>query len=117
MGLVLGLGFERLITIDILVYGASLVLEFAALVVLRITEPNLPRPFKVPGGLVGTIFLGIFPTLLLIFSVVSSDHERIFGMNSLWFGITLILAGFVAYAIDQLLQRGRSLKTPGSISD
>src|SRR5205814_6652055 len=32
----LGLGFERLVTIDILLYGASLLLEFAALIVLRL---------------------------------------------------------------------------------
>jgi amino acid transporter len=115
--LCLGLGFERLVTIDILVYGASLVLEFAALVTLRITEPNLPRPFKVPGGLFGAIFLGIFPTLLLIFSVVNSDHERIMGINSLWFGIILILAGFVAYAFDLLLRRNRIVQAPGSMSE
>ena len=44
----LGLGFERLIIIDILLYGASLSLEFVALIVLRIREPELPRPFRVP---------------------------------------------------------------------
>ena len=37
----LGLGFERLVTIDILLYGVSLSLEFVALVVLRIREPEL----------------------------------------------------------------------------
>src|SRR3954466_13593274 len=35
----LNLGFERLVTIDILIYGISLALEFTALVVLRIREP------------------------------------------------------------------------------
>jgi len=48
MGLCLGLGFERLVTIDILLYGASLSLEFVALVVLRIREPELRRPFAFP---------------------------------------------------------------------
>src|SRR6476646_7468982 len=37
----LGLGFERLVTLDILIYGLSLALEFTALVVLRIREPKL----------------------------------------------------------------------------
>ena len=53
MGDVPGAGFERLIIIDILLYGASLSLEFVALVVLRIREPELPRPFRVPGGMFG----------------------------------------------------------------
>src|ERR1700756_4373764 len=45
--LCLGLGFERLVTIDILLYGASLGLEFLALIVLRVKAPNMPRPYKV----------------------------------------------------------------------
>ena len=40
--------------IDVLIYGASLLLEFVALVALRFTEPDLPRPFKVPGGMFGS---------------------------------------------------------------
>src|SRR5262245_37887038 len=47
--LCLGLGFERLVTIDILLYGASLALEFTALVVLRVREHELPRPFCLRG--------------------------------------------------------------------
>ena len=46
--LCLGLGFSRLITLDIMLYGLSLSLEFVTLVVLRIREPNLKREFKVP---------------------------------------------------------------------
>src|SRR2546428_6967442 len=36
----LGLGFERLVTIDILLYGSSLALEFVALAVCPIAEPK-----------------------------------------------------------------------------
>src|SRR5246500_5827259 len=57
--LCLGLGFERLVTLDIILYGASLVLEFVTLVVLRIREPKLKREFRVPGGLPGTIVVGV----------------------------------------------------------
>src|SRR5437660_10625163 len=55
----LGLGFERLVTLDILIYGLSLTLEFVALIVLRIREPHLARPFRVPGGMAGAIAVGI----------------------------------------------------------
>ena len=55
-GRVPGLGFERLVTIDILIYGSSLLLEFIALMVLRVREPNLPRPFRGPGGMSGCDF-------------------------------------------------------------
>jgi len=107
--LCLGLGFERLVTIDVLVYGASLLLEFLALVVLRVTEPDLERPFKVPGGMFGAIFVGVLPTLLLVFFIARGDHEQILGMSSLLFGILLVLAGFLAYAIDAALRRTKAL--------
>jgi len=100
----LGLGFARLVTLDILLYGASLLLEFVALAVLRFREPDLPRPFKVPGGLFGAIAIGIPPVLLLAFSVIRSEHEQIWNMSSFAFGMILIAAGFVAYLINRALK-------------
>ncbi len=97
--LCLGLGFERLVTIDILIYGSSLLLEFVALAVLRFTRPDLPRAFKVPGGKIGAVLLGVCPMLLLGFSVYGSESERIVGMNGLVFGAILIVAGFVVYGV------------------
>ena len=40
--LALKLPFERLISVDLILYGSSLLLEFVALIVLRIREPELP---------------------------------------------------------------------------
>ncbi len=100
----LGLGFARLVTLDILLYGASLLLEFVALAVLRFREPELPRPFRVPGGLFGAIAIGIPPMLLLGFSVVRSEHEQIWNMSSFAFGMILIAVGFVAYFLNHALK-------------
>ena len=102
--LCLGLGFERLVTIDILLYGASLALEFAALVVLRVREPDLPRPFRVPGGMFGAIAVGITPMLLLGFSIVRSESETVLGMSSFAFGMILMAAGVVAYFLNVALK-------------
>jgi amino acid transporter len=98
------LGFERLVTLDILVYGSSLFLEFLALAVLRFTEPTLTRPFKVPGGRFGAIAIGVPPMLLLGFSIARSQHESILGMSSFAFGMILIAAGFVAYALNHAIK-------------
>jgi amino acid transporter len=105
-GLALNIGFERLVTLDIMIYGASLVLEFVALIVLRFREPELKRPFRVPGGWFGAIAVGIPPTLLLGFAVVNSEHEAILGMNAFWFGLILIGAGVVVYAINHAVKPG-----------
>ena len=103
--LCLGLGFERLVTLDIMLYGASLTLEFVTLVVLRIREPRLRREFKVPGGIAGTVLVGVFPTALLTLALVHSDHEQVLGLNGLLFGILMILAGFVVYRATSAVWR------------
>jgi amino acid transporter len=100
----LGLGFERLVTIDILLYGASLSLEFVALVVLRIREPELRRPFRVPGGMFGAVAVGIAPMLLLGFSIVRSQHEQVLGISSFAFGMMLIAAGVLAYVLNHAVK-------------
>jgi amino acid transporter len=102
--LCLGLGFARLVTIDILLYGASLMLEFVALVVLRIREPTLPRAFRVPGGMFGAVAAGVTPMLLLGVSVVRSETEQVLGMSSFAFGLLLIAAGVLAYFLNVALK-------------
>jgi amino acid transporter len=101
-GLSLGLKFDRLIMLDILLYGASLVLEFLALIVLRFREPELPRPFRVPGGMWGAILAGIGPTALLAVALVRSHEERLDlgrlgSFSALAFGLVLMAAGVVYY--------------------
>jgi amino acid transporter len=103
--LCLGLGFERLVTLDIILYGASLMLEFVTLVVLRIREPELKREFRVPGGLAGAISMGVFPLLLLGLAVLHGGSETVLGMNGLVFGLVIIVAGFVVYLGTARLRR------------
>ncbi len=114
-GLCLGLGFERLVTIDVLVYGASLFLEFLALATLRFREPDLPRPFKVPGGTLGAVLIGVCPMLLIGVSIFRGEHEQILGMSSLLFGTLLIAAGFLAYLISLMVRPARPLPSPADI--
>jgi len=113
--LCLGLGFKRLVTLDIMLYGAALMLEFVTLVVLRVREPELKREFRVPGGMAGAITCGIFPLGLLVLSLVESDRETILGMNGLLFGMIIAVAGFALYYPTRKLQaRFASAASPRS---
>jgi amino acid transporter len=93
----LGLPFERLVSLDILLYGSSLVLEFVALVVLRVREPELARPFRVPGGVAGAAALGVAPAALLVFALVENAGERVGPVNALVFAAAVLAVGPIAY--------------------
>jgi amino acid transporter len=63
--LALQLSLPRLFALDVILYGLSLLLEFVALLALRIREPELARPFRVPGGKAMALLLGVGPALLI----------------------------------------------------
>ena len=71
----LSLSFERLISIDLVLYGSSLMLEFVALVVLRVREPELKRPFKA-GNLAVACALGVAPLLLILMRCMPRATSR-----------------------------------------
>jgi amino acid transporter len=95
--LALGFTFERLISIDLVLYGAALMLEFVALVVLRIREPQLLRPFKIPGGLGAAITVGMGPALLIAFALWAARDERVAGLPALAFAGLVAAAGPLIY--------------------
>lgn len=95
----LALNFEHLVLLDILLYGAALVLEFVALVVLRVREPALARPFRVPFGVVGCVLLGVGPALLLVLSLVRNFDEEVLGVRSLWLALGVMAVGPLAHRV------------------
>ena len=103
----LQLSFDRLLMLDILLYGASLILEFLALVVLRVREPELMRPFRVPGGLAGAILAGVGPTALLIVALIRNRNEQMGQVSALTVGLIIMAAGVVFYFIAARMRRER----------
>ncbi|MEY2668525.1 MAG: hypothetical protein RJA59_1163 [Pseudomonadota bacterium] len=92
--LFLGLGLKRLVEIYVLLYGAALLLEFAALVALRLREPELPRPFRVPGGALGCALLAVPPALLLaVAGWTGRDEPGAFGLSALQIALVLAATG------------------------
>ncbi len=103
--LALGMSFERLISIDLVLYGGALVLEFVALVMLRVKEPALVRPFRVPGGLWGAVALGVGPTALIGFALWAARGERVAGLPALGFAAIVAVAGPLVYMVARAVRR------------
>jgi amino acid transporter len=103
--LALKMSFERLISIDLVLYGGALVLEFVALVVLRVKEPELVRPFRVPGGFWGTVAVGVGPTLMIGFALWAARGERVAGLPALGFAAIVASAGPLVYLVARVVRR------------
>jgi amino acid transporter len=95
--LALQLSFVKLVILDVLLTGLSILLQFAALVGLRIREPDLKRPYRVPGGMIGAVAIGIPPLVLLVLAVVRNRIEPFGPINALEFGALLVAAGVLVY--------------------
>ena len=62
--------FEELAEVDVLLYSLALLLEFWALVRLRKREPEMVRPFRIPGGFPTVIVLSLLPAVLIVVAAV-----------------------------------------------
>ena len=100
----LGLGFARLVTLDILLYGASLFLEFMALAVCASANPTLWEALRFrAAGLEPS--RSAFPPSCFWLSPLSAASMNRFWGPPFAFGMILIRApGFIAYAVNHLLK-------------
>jgi amino acid transporter len=109
--LALNLPLERLISIDLILYGASLILEFVALIVLRLREPHLHRPFKA-GNLAFACALGVGPTALIGYALYASRSEQVFeGFSAILFALLVALVGPLLYWITSMSRNRRLAAT------
>jgi amino acid transporter len=106
--LALGLKFDRLITVDISLWGLSVILEFIALVVLRVTEPGLPRPFRVPGPTWMAVALGAGPAALVIFALWVARAEKVGPLPAVLFSLGIAICGVPLYALTVRQRRKRA---------
>ncbi len=98
------LGFEHSLLLDVLLTGLSVLLEFWALAALRIREPGLPRPYRVPGGIFGTVAIGLPPIALMIATLIRNNRELIGDTNQLAIGLFIIFAGAALYYFSLLFR-------------
>jgi amino acid transporter len=98
--LALGLSLVRLLELDVLLYGLSLILEFIALAVLRLREPELARPFRIPGGTLAAVLIGVLPTAWIGFAIYAARADRITPhISALALGVGILAAGPLLYAL------------------
>ena len=101
----IGLDFSSLIDADVTLNMLGLVLEFAALIVLRRRFPLMKRPFKVPGGMFGAVAITVIPVFLAWWLLKSTLHTE---PVSFWISIVLVAGSALLYPIlSKFVKRGR----------
>jgi amino acid transporter len=83
--------FKELIVLDVWLYSLSLIVELAAFLRLRRSEPALRRPFVVPGGTAGAWLAVVLPVSCSVLAMVTA------GFVDMAVGIAIALTGPVAY--------------------
>ena len=86
----------QLVVADILLYALALFMEFAALVALRVREPGLRGPFRLPFGAGGVALLAAVPMAVLLFVVF-------LGLQDPEMGAPAILGALGAAALGPVL--------------
>ena len=87
-------------------------LELVALVALRVREPHLPRPFRVPGGLAAAVLVAAAPTALLLLAAwVGRDEPGPAGLSAVQ------LTGLVALVGPAWWMLGARARGPLRTSD
>jgi amino acid transporter len=106
--------FSDLAELDVVVYSAAILIEFAALLMLRYREPDLPRPFKIPGGWPVVILVALLPVGMVSFAVYNqfaTADSLGDAMKTFWMSAVALATGPIAYFISKLV-RNRNAPTP-----
>src|SRR2546426_11745876 len=83
--------FRELIVLNVWLYSLSLLVELAAFVRLRIAAPEMPRPWRVPGGLAAAVVVVVFPALFCVGAMATA------GWTNTIAGVAAALTGPLAY--------------------
>lgn len=85
------MSFQEIIAAENYLYCFGMFLEFAAFIWLRIKNPTMPRPFKIPLGTVGVTLMCIPPSALLCVVLAIAS------LKVMIVSITAVLIGFLFY--------------------
>lgn len=106
------LPFGKIVIIDVLLYTAAPALEFAALVALRRRQPELARPFRVPGGTVGLLCVTIAPLCVAGAMIFAISRDTATHARQLWIVLALAASGSLLYLLRRKQVQSRRETLP-----
>jgi len=95
--------FANLVVIDVFLTNCTLLLELAALFALRRKEPDLPRPYRIPGGTGTLLLLGTPLVAVCAFAVWAQYADS--GLPSITFSFGAVGLSVVLYGVARVWRR------------
>lgn len=102
--------FQELVAVNVVMYGAALALEQTSLGVLRRKEPDLPRPFRIPGGWPVIALIVLLPVGMVGLLVTVSIQEE--GWEKQWLTGALLVSAPVIYGVKKVLGQRSTTNRP-----
>lgn len=96
--------FEDLVVVDVFVVNLLLVINLVALIALRVKEPNMARPAKIPGGWLGVSAVGVPMTVVIVYATWYS-FSAFGGPNSVWLTFAILALSVLLYVPARVHQR------------
>jgi amino acid transporter len=87
------LPFGKLVVADVVLYAVALLLEFGALIALRVREPELRGVFRISTGTRGVIALAALPLVVLGVVIWLSFHDGEYALPSLLASVAGLAVG------------------------
>eukprot|EP00850_Spirogloea_muscicola_P005927 SM000027S09708 [mRNA] locus=s27:914114:917299:+ [translate_table: standard] len=91
--------FQEIVELLNFLYCFGMLLEFAAFIWLRVSQPHLDRPFKIPVGAAGAIVLCLAPSLTLVLVMCLASK------NTIIVSFLVSLLGFLLYPLLMLAKQ------------
>jgi len=98
--------FEVIVVVDVMLFMAAYVLIFISACILRIKDPDLARPFKIPLGTRGFIAMCALPISIAFIALFINGADYFVG------GMLALLSGPVAYFIFRRKYGGLTKNDP-----
>jgi len=93
--------FQELIQVDMFLYGLALILEFGALVWLRLKKPEMARPYRIPFGTVGIIAISLPPVALCFISMaLANNPTKLVSIAGIVLGVIIYWLGVKEHSIQ-----------------
>ena len=111
--------FEDLAEVDVTMFAAVMALELASFLMLRCAQPNLPRPFRVPGGWITAAIFCAVPMACVSVSIFYRASESgvwpVIGKALVMMATAPVMYAFVLWRRTRLAATRRGQCVEGAV--